>query len=181
MINMPTATMRGAMRFMPRLLWLTKSHRRRGHPRRASSIWVQSACRGGLCTVRRMGQCRPERSSPPENRVPSAPFIATLRRRPPASQSPARRQKEHPMADDGGITIVQVPFPDGNDLQLRITVGPAKLRIAPGDGSDWVSGTYTDPSGRVPCRIATDGTRVRISQESRWRGLMRQTPVFDLQ
>jgi hypothetical protein len=85
------------------------------------------------------------------------------------------------VAEDSGITIVQIPFPGGSDLQLRISVGPAKLRIAPGNGPDWVNGTYDDPTGRMPCRVATEGTKVRISQENRWRGLMRQTPVFDLQ
>jgi hypothetical protein len=85
------------------------------------------------------------------------------------------------MSEESGITIVQIPFPEGGDPQLRISVGPAKLRIAPGDGPDWVNGTYHDPSHRVPCRVATDGARARISQENRWRGLMRQTPVFDLQ
>ncbi|HEY7035472.1 MAG TPA: hypothetical protein VH482_29295 [Thermomicrobiales bacterium] len=85
------------------------------------------------------------------------------------------------MADDDGITIVQIPFPGGGEAQLRISVGPAKLKMAPGDGSDWVSGTYRDPSHRVPCRVTTDGSRARISQESRWRGVMHQTPVFDLQ
>lgn len=85
------------------------------------------------------------------------------------------------MAEESGITIVQIPFPEGGDPQLRITVGPAKLRIAPGAGADWVSGTYHDPSHRVPCRVATNGAKARISQESRWRGLMRQTPEFDLE
>src|SRR2546423_602866 len=68
------------------------------------------------------------------------------------ARSPSR--KEHPMSDESAITIVQIPFPESGDPQLRITVGPAKLRIAPGDGAEWVSGTYHDPSHRVPCRVA---------------------------
>jgi hypothetical protein len=85
------------------------------------------------------------------------------------------------MTDDGGITLVQIAFPEAETRQLRITVGPAKLRVAPGDGADWVSGTYRDPTAKMPCRVATDGGKARISQENRWRGLMRQTPAFDLQ
>ena len=83
------------------------------------------------------------------------------------------------MADDS-ITPVQIAFPEADNRQLRITVGPAKLRIAPGDGEEWVSGTYRDPTGRIPCRVMTEGAKARISQDHRWRGLLRNTPVFDL-
>ena len=74
------------------------------------------------------------------------------------------------MSEESGITIVQIPFPEGGDPICGSLVGPAKLRIAPGDGADWVNGTHHDPSHRVPCRVATDGAKARISQESRWRG-----------
>jgi hypothetical protein len=89
-------------------------------------------------------------------------------------------REEQPMADDSSNTIVQIPFPDAGDLRLRFSIGPVTLRLAPGDGDDWVSGTYSDPSGKMPCRIVTEGGTVRISQDNRWRGIMRQTPVFDL-
>jgi hypothetical protein len=85
------------------------------------------------------------------------------------------------MTDDNSTTIVQIPFTDTGDRRLRFSIGPAKLRLAPGDGADWVSGTYDDPGGKMPCRIATEGGTVRISQDNRWRAIMRQTPVFDLQ
>lgn len=85
------------------------------------------------------------------------------------------------MEDESDSTIIQVPFPDAGDRRLRFSIGPAKLRLVPGDGADWVSGTYSDPSGKMPCRISTEGGTVRISQDNRWRGIMRQTPVFDLQ
>ena len=84
------------------------------------------------------------------------------------------------MADDNGITVVQIPFPATGDRRLRFSIGPAKLRLKPGEDDAWVTGTYGDPSGKMPCRIETDGGTVRISQDNRWRGIMRQTPVFDL-
>jgi hypothetical protein len=85
------------------------------------------------------------------------------------------------MADDTSITVLQIPFPEASDRKLRFSIGPAKLRIVPGEGDDWISGTYDDPSGKVPCRVATEGGTVRISQENRWRGVLRKSPVFDLQ
>src|SRR4051794_19361765 len=85
------------------------------------------------------------------------------------------------MADDSSATVLQIPFPAAGDRTLRFAVGPAKLKLTPGDGADWVNGTYDDPSGKVPCRVETTGGTVRISQENRWRGILHQTPVFDLQ
>ncbi|MEA2528229.1 MAG: hypothetical protein QOF73_5456 [Thermomicrobiales bacterium] len=85
------------------------------------------------------------------------------------------------MEDESNVTSIQVVFPEADNRQLRITVGPAKLRIAPGDGELWVSGTYRDPTGRTPCRVTTEGAKARISQDHRWRGLLRNAPVFDLQ
>lgn len=81
---------------------------------------------------------------------------------------------------DASITNIQIVYPETDTRQLRITVGPARLRIAPGDGPDWVTGTYRDPTGKIPCRIATEGGNARISQDHRWRGLLKETPVFDL-
>jgi hypothetical protein len=83
------------------------------------------------------------------------------------------------MADDS-VTNVQIAYPESGDRRLRISVGPAKLRIRPGEGADWVSGTYRDPTGKIPCRVTTNGSRARISQDHRWRGLLRGAPVFDL-
>jgi hypothetical protein len=83
------------------------------------------------------------------------------------------------MAEDS-ITSIQIPYPEGADRRLRISVGPARLRIVPGEGENWVSGSYVDPTGKIPCRVSTEGSRARISQDHRWRGLMRATPVFDL-
>ena len=79
------------------------------------------------------------------------------------------------------VTNIQIVYPEGGDRRLRISVGPAKMRIVPGEGADWVSGSYHDPTGKIPCRVATEGARARISQDHRWRGLLRGTPAFDLQ
>jgi hypothetical protein len=84
------------------------------------------------------------------------------------------------MAEES-VTTIQVAFPEVTDRRLRISVGPAKLRIVPGEGAEWVSGSYRDPTGRIPCRVSIEGGRARISQDHRWRGLLRGTPEFDVQ
>ena len=76
---------------------------------------------------------------------------------------------------------IRVDFPDATDRQLRITVGPGGLKIAPGTAGEWVTGTYRDPTGSIPARVAQEGGTVRISQSYN-RSLPRLSgmPIFDL-
>lgn len=82
-------------------------------------------------------------------------------------------------------TEITVPFPEATSdlLELRLTVGACRLELRPGDGADWVHGSYNDPTGDLPCKVTQDGARLRISQETRLRELPRVqegSPTFDL-
>jgi hypothetical protein len=80
-------------------------------------------------------------------------------------------------------TPIDIPFSEAADLHLRLTVGACRLRIRPGDGPQWVAGTYDDPSNAVPLRIDLTGNTARISQSFDWPnswGTFRQPPTFDL-
>ncbi len=78
---------------------------------------------------------------------------------------------------------INIPYPDSGDLQLRIAVGGCRLRIAPGSGNTWVSGTYTDPSSSLPLRISLNGGTARIAHEldgTRIFGWLSGIPTLDL-
>lgn len=83
-------------------------------------------------------------------------------------------------ADD--VTQINAPFPQGGDLHLRVAVGACRLRIRPGTGEQWVTGTYSSPSGALPARIVHEGGTLRIEQRSvsGITGLMSGIPQFDL-
>lgn len=79
---------------------------------------------------------------------------------------------------------IQIAFPEAEHLQLRITMGPGQLRIAPATGDDagWVTGTYRDPTKTIPLRVESEGGKARLAQSvhlsiPRPRGV----PVLDLQ
>jgi hypothetical protein len=81
------------------------------------------------------------------------------------------------------ITPIEIPFPEAEELHLRLMVGACRLRIKPGDGPQWVTGTYEDPSNAVPLRIVEEGGTVRISQAFSWPeswGTVSQPTTFDL-
>jgi hypothetical protein len=80
-------------------------------------------------------------------------------------------------------TPIDIPFLPADNLELRLTVGACRLRIRPGDGPQWVAGTYDDPSNAVPLRIDLTDNSARISQTFDWPnswGSFRQPPTFDL-
>jgi len=63
-------------------------------------------------------------------------------------------------------TRIEIPFPDEGALQLKISVGACHLKMAPAtDGDNWVTGTYTDPTGSLPHKVAIEGGDVKISQK----------------
>jgi hypothetical protein len=80
-------------------------------------------------------------------------------------------------------TAIQIPFPDAVERQLTVRVGACKLRIARGSTSDWVTGTYVDPTGSLRCRIVQQGGYARITQEphvTELLGWRRGVPEFNL-
>lgn len=65
-------------------------------------------------------------------------------------------------------TTVEVAFPEVKNLHLRIRVGACRLKINPGDGPAWVSGTYRDPSGTLPLTVLQRGGELEITQDQKW-------------
>jgi hypothetical protein len=60
-------------------------------------------------------------------------------------------------------TEINVPYPTTAEKELRITMGGCRIRIVPGDGDAWVTGTYQDPSGMMPLSVELQGSTVRIT------------------
>jgi hypothetical protein len=91
--------------------------------------------------------------------------------------------KENSEMEPVETTEIQIPFPEAASLQLRINVGACRLNIEPGEGENWVSGTYQDPTGCVPAKIVQEGDTVRITQEYMgvdWPRLGEAVPRFNL-
>ncbi len=83
-------------------------------------------------------------------------------------------------AETAGVSLA---YPDADNLHLGIRVGACRLRIVPGDGEAWVTGSYQYPSGALPLKIDKRGGRVTITQDydvTGLGGLFRYTPRFDL-
>jgi hypothetical protein len=81
-------------------------------------------------------------------------------------------------------SVISIPYPEAGDLHLRVGVGACRLRIAPGEGDTWVTGSYDDPSGSLPYKISQEGGTVRIGQERNWADMFNlfgsKAPRFEL-
>lgn len=60
---------------------------------------------------------------------------------------------------------IQIAFPEVKEGYLRLGIGACRLYAKPADQQSWVSGTYDDPTGTLPCRVTEDGGTARITQE----------------
>src|SRR5512136_1142373 len=81
------------------------------------------------------------------------------------------------------VTPISIAFPGATDRTLRIAVGACKLKVAPGAGQAWVTGTYTDPSNSLPPLIQQEGGEARIMQNYQAFnpfGLFTKVPQIDL-
>src|SRR5215472_9596444 len=75
-------------------------------------------------------------------------------------------------------TPIDLAFPDdadGDPLELRIALGPCRVRIGAGTGPLWATGRYEDPTGVLPLQVTQEGRRARISRSPtsaafRWHG-----------
>jgi hypothetical protein len=63
-----------------------------------------------------------------------------------------------------GETPIQVAYPTVGDPQLRIALGACRFRARPGEGDEWVTGTYNDPTDRRPLRIVEEEARITITE-----------------
>ena len=64
-----------------------------------------------------------------------------------------------------GETPIRVAYPAADDPQLRIALGACRLKAKPGEGQDWIVGTYHDPTDGRPLRIIEDETGATITEE----------------
>jgi len=83
-------------------------------------------------------------------------------------------------------TPIDLAFPDGpagDSLELRIALGPCRVRIAAGTGPLWATGRYEDPTGILPLHVTQDGPRARLSQSPTARSMpaAARPPSLDLQ
>jgi hypothetical protein len=63
-----------------------------------------------------------------------------------------------------GVTPIQVAYPSVGDPHLRVALGACRFTARPGEGEEWVAGTYTDPTDRRPLRIVEEEARVTITE-----------------
>ena len=64
-----------------------------------------------------------------------------------------------------GDTPINAAYPAADDLHLRVALGACRFRARPGEGEDWVAGTYHDPTDRRPLRLLEEGSSVTITEE----------------
>jgi hypothetical protein len=63
-----------------------------------------------------------------------------------------------------GETPIHVAYPAADDLHLRIALGACRLTAKPGEGGEWVTGTYHDPTDRRPLRIIEEEAGATITE-----------------
>jgi len=63
-------------------------------------------------------------------------------------------------------TDIAVPFPDADQLRLRILLGPCRVRIGPGATGNWASGRYDDPTGVLPLHVTAEAGQLTLSQST---------------
>jgi hypothetical protein len=64
-------------------------------------------------------------------------------------------------------TQINIAYPEASDKHLKIGVGACRLKVQPGDGAPWVSGTYYDAGSNLPLKIEQQGGLARIGQDYR--------------
>jgi hypothetical protein len=63
-----------------------------------------------------------------------------------------------------GETPIHVAYPSVDNPQLRLALGACRFTARPGEGDEWVVGTYSDPTERRPLRIVEEETGVTITE-----------------
>ncbi len=94
----------------------------------------------------------------------------------PDEDLPREDTGEAEPAGDGELTERTEPWPATAEANLRISVGACRVRLAAqgsrpdpaGEGREWVSIRYQDPTGTLPLSVTRDHGTVRISQHARW-------------
>jgi hypothetical protein len=61
-------------------------------------------------------------------------------------------------------TPIQVAYPSVDNPNLRLALGACRFTARPGEGDEWVAGTYSDPTDRRSMRIVEEETGVTITE-----------------
>src|SRR5215204_3496735 len=61
-------------------------------------------------------------------------------------------------------TPIHIAYPSGSNPHLRIALGACRFAARPGEGEEWVAGTYSDPTDRRPLRIVEEEAVVTITE-----------------
>lgn len=81
------------------------------------------------------------------------------------------------------VTPISVPFPGDPSARprLRLTLAPIRLRITAADQDEWLTGSFTDPTGQMPLTVQTDGANVRITSSKNVTAFRKfKAPVLEL-
>ncbi|MEZ4505759.1 MAG: hypothetical protein R2848_07790 [Thermomicrobiales bacterium] len=81
------------------------------------------------------------------------------------------------------VTPISVAFPDDASARprLRLTLAPIRLRLSAADQAEWLTGSFTDPTGQMPLTVQTDGANVRISSSKNVTAFRKfKAPVLEL-
>jgi hypothetical protein len=84
-----------------------------------------------------------------------------------------------------GETPIHVAYPSSGTPHLRIALGACRFAARPGEGEEWVAGTYSDPTDRRPLRIVEEEARVTITEAEpsfeRIPAVLRGVPRYDVE
>ncbi len=58
---------------------------------------------------------------------------------------------------------IAYPSESGTPPRLRLSLAPIRLRITAADQAEWLTGSFTDPTGQMPLNVQTDGANIRLS------------------
>jgi hypothetical protein len=61
-------------------------------------------------------------------------------------------------------TPIHITYPSESSPYLRIALGACRVVARPGEGEEWVAGTYSDPTDRRPLRIVEEEAGVTITE-----------------
>ena len=63
-----------------------------------------------------------------------------------------------------GETPIRVSYPTSDNPRLRIALGACRFKARRGEGKEWVTGTYHDPTDRRPLRILEEDAGATITE-----------------
>ena len=84
-----------------------------------------------------------------------------------------------------GETPIQVAYPSVDNPRLRIALGACRFAARAGEGDEWISGIYSDPTNRRPLRIIREEAGVTITEAEpsfeRIPAVFRGVPRYELE